>query len=184
MRANGKRSTRNVTTTSANERTDTTSLPRTGNTATNEHDRTNARGITTRASLKRTTRNVTTKSADERTDTTSLPRTGNTATNEHDRTNARGITTRARQKRTTRNVTTKSADERTDTTSLPRTGNTATNEHLRPAERPRMSQHWPLCVHPELELSTTWLPHWKTLNAQPAHRYVRRQRSLIAVTPG
>ena len=70
---------------------------------TNERDRTNARGITTRAEEKRTTRNVTTTSVDERTDTNSLPRTGNrpTTTNERDRTNARGITTKADEIRNT-----------------------------------------------------------------------------------
>ena len=70
---------------------------------TNERDRTNARGITTRAEEKRTTRNVTTTSVDERTDTNSLPRTGNrpTTTNERDRTNARGITTKVDEIRTT-----------------------------------------------------------------------------------
>ena len=114
------------------ERTDTSSLPRTGNTATNERDRTNTRGITTRADEKHTRRNVTTTSVDERTDKSSLPRTGNTATNERDRTIARGrITTRAGEKRTTHNVTTTSVDERTYTSSLPRTGNMPTNERDR-----------------------------------------------------
>ena len=61
------------------------SLPRTGNTPTNERDRPNARGIATRADEKHTTRNVTTTSVDERTDTNNLPRTGNTSTNERDR---------------------------------------------------------------------------------------------------
>ena len=47
-RARETRTARNVATTSAYERTDTISPPMTGNTATNEHDRTNARVMTTR----------------------------------------------------------------------------------------------------------------------------------------